>query len=65
MDTVEGDILDCLAESGPSAELTEEVFPSAGVTEKRPTLMSVLEVTSKRPTVVVDGMGSGLTLGGV
>lgn len=27
--------------------------------------MSVLQVTWKRPTVVIDEMGSGLTLGGV
>lgn len=45
MDMLEGVILDSLAESGPSVELMEELFPSAVVTEKRPTLMSVLEVT--------------------
>lgn len=42
MDTLEGVNLGSLAVSGPS---TEEDFLSAGVTEKRPSLMSVLEVT--------------------
>jgi len=65
MDMLEAFILCSLAMSGPSVELMKKVFPSAGVTEKRPTLMSVLEVTWKRPTVVIGETGSGLTLGGV
>lgn len=65
MDMLEAVILDSLVVSGPSVELTKKIFPSAGATENRPTLMSVLEVTWKRPTVVIDEVGSGLTLSGV
>lgn len=45
MDMLEAFILGSLAMSGPSVELMKKVFPSSGVTENGPTLMSVLEVT--------------------
>lgn len=65
MDVLDGVFFSSLVVSIPSAKSTEDALSSAAFTEKRPTLMSVLDVTWKRPTVVVPGTDSGPYLGRV